>query len=84
MASVNINDELRNFAEREAERRGFSGADAYVERLLEEAQSDRANGGAQQDPASIAHALAELDELRAGSRLDGLSIRELIEEGRRL
>ncbi len=34
--------------------------------------------------ASVAEALAELDGLRVGNRLNGLTIRQLIDEGRRL
>jgi hypothetical protein len=33
---------------------------------------------------SVSEALAELDQLRVGNRLNGLTIRQLIEEGRRL
>lgn len=33
---------------------------------------------------SVAAALAELDELRVGNRLNGLTTRQLVDEGRRL
>jgi hypothetical protein len=84
VASVNINDELRRFAEREAARRGYAGASEYVERLIARARAEQSDAGAAQDSASVNQVLAELDGLRVGNRLDGLSIRELIVEGRRL
>ncbi len=84
MSSVNINDELREFAEREAARRGYSGASEYVERLIAKARAEQSDSGASQDSESVNEVLAELDGLRVGNRLDGLSIRELVVEGRRL
>lgn len=88
MATLHIKDDLRDFAEAEAAKCGLSGADAFVEFLLIDAKH-RANGdGARTSSApardAVATAIDELERLRIGNRLDGLSIRQLIEEGRRL
>lgn len=85
MAILHIDEELRVFAESQASRQGLADAEAYVAALLVEARQ-KANGSAGRSTNAneeAAAAIRELDRLRVGTRLNGASIRALIEEGRR-
>jgi len=95
MANVNINDDLRAFAETQAAKHGFRSVGAYVEALLLNAKQleplmrnairIEASGNGRREPRTpeaVVAAIAELDRLRVGNRLDGLSLRDLIDEGR--
>ena len=86
MASLNIGDSLQAFAASQAARRGLRSAAEYVEQLLlqtrEREQSEVAPLRGP-DPVEVAATLAKLDRLRKGNHLNGQSVRELIEEGRR-
>ena len=86
MASLNINENLRAFAAAQAAKRGMRSAAEYVEQLLQQTQDleqDKVAPTGARNAAQIAGTLAELDRLRKGNRLNGQSIRELVEEGRR-
>lgn len=94
MASVNINDELRAFAEKQAAKQGFSSLEEYVEALLLNAKRFTGLAGTEvvisgigkREPRSrktVLADIAELDRLRVGNRLNGLSVRDLIDEGKR-
>jgi hypothetical protein len=80
--TVNIPDELAA----QAREKGVS-VEVYVEQVL--AGQCNANGGATEttrsdsDNAKIKDAIAQMDELRKGVRLDGLKIKDLINEGRK-
>lgn len=86
MASVNINDELRAFAEAQAAKQGLGSGAEYVEALLSDAKRKQGTSNGRREarsPASVIATIAELDRLRVGNRLNGLSVRDLIDEGRR-
>lgn len=55
-----------------------------VETFVREVIEERlAAGEPARDPRSVDRALSDLDGLRVGNRLNGLTIRQLIDEGRR-
>lgn len=55
--------------------------ETFVREILEQ---EIIHEGRDHESESMAEALAELDALRPGNRLNGMTIRQLIEEGRRL
>lgn len=80
--TVNIPDELAA----QARAKGVS-VEVYVEQVL--AEKCNGNGSTVESPrseadnAKIKAAIAKMDELRKGVRLDGLKIKDLINEGRK-
>jgi hypothetical protein len=80
--TVNIPDELAA----QAREKGLS-VEVYVEQVL--AEQCNGHGGdtkltpSESDTAKIKAAIARMDELRKGVRLDGLKIKDLINEGRK-
>jgi hypothetical protein len=72
--TINVPDQLAT----QAHARGMA-LEAYAEELLsEQVQSDVPS-----DFKSIESAIDRIVELRQGNRLNGISIRELIDEGRK-
>jgi hypothetical protein len=80
--TVNIPDELAA----QAREKGLS-VEVYVEQVLAKQCGENGNTPEQtrseSDNAKIKDAIARMDELRKGVRLDGLKIKDLINEGRK-
>ncbi len=80
--TVNIPDELAA----QAREKGLS-VEVYVEQVLAEAvqraRRRQKTTPSESDTAKIKAAIARMDELRKGVRLDGLKIKDLINEGRK-
>jgi hypothetical protein len=78
--TVNIPDELAA----QAQAKGVS-VEVYVEQMLAEQCNGQSSafGTTTSDNAKIKDAIARMDELRKGVRLDGLKIKDLINEGRK-
>jgi hypothetical protein len=80
--TVNIPDELAA----QAREKGLS-VEVYVEQVLAKQCGEKGNTPEQtrseSDNAKIKDAIARMDELRKGVRLDGLKIKDLINEGRK-
>jgi hypothetical protein len=81
--TILLSDDLRAFVELQAAKAGYSDPGDYVSALLRELRDREERPRPSVDQAGVVAARAELDALRVGNRLDGLSIRDLIEEGRR-
>ncbi len=80
--TVNIPDELAA----QAREKGLT-VEVYVEQVLATQcnghGSDSETTRSDADTAKIKDAIARMDELRKGVRLDGLKIKDLINEGRK-
>jgi hypothetical protein len=80
--TVNIPDELAA----QAREKGLS-VEVYVEQVLAKQCGENGNTPgtirSESDNAKIKDAIARMDELRKGVRLDGLKIKDLINEGRK-
>lgn len=90
MATVNNSEELRTFAEAQAAKKGFASIEEYeefVQMLILNIHMYLVDSyNRPREPRSretVLADIAELDRLRVGNRLNGLSIRDLIDEGRR-
>ena len=80
MVHLDLQPELEARLASQAQARGLA-LDRYVEEILSSTVEDTRQP--QHSPVEIAGAVDLILELRKGTRLDGLSIKDLINEGRK-
>ena len=79
MVHLNLQPELEARLNSQAQARGLA-----LDRYLEDVLTAQARGFERERGTLAAEAVAQIRQLRQGLRLDGLAIKDLINEGRRI